>query len=927
MENKSWRSLASLLRGPALSLLALTIGGALRAGAATYYVARDGNDAWSGTLARPNAARTDGPLSSLPGARDAIRKLKGTGPLAAPVRVVVAPGTYLITEPLVLEPQDSGTAAAPISYEAASYEAAPGARPVFSGGRAIAGWKRGADGIWAARIPQVKAGKWYFEQLWVDGRRATRARTPNKFYFYALGSARPGEDLTRGDPATLQGRAFRARAQDIAPLLKYLPQQLNDVALTSYLTWTSTRYRLAAIDAASGTVALTGSQWGVSRYQIENFKEALDAPGEWFLDRDGTLYYKPLPGQDMARATVMAPVAEQFIQLKGDVGAGQWVQNIRFKGLAFCYGQYVLPPAGYAEGQGEVNVPAVVMADGARDISIENCEVAHAGLAGIWFRAGCRDDRVSHCHLDDLGAGGVKIGEANLPQTEAAQTGGITLDNSIVHGLGRLNHGALGVWIGQSGGNSVTHNDIGDLFYSAVSVGWVWGYGPSLAKRNTIAFNHIHHVGQGVLSDLGGVYTLGPSEGTVVSNNHIHDIASYSYGGWGLYADEGSSGITMENNLVHDTRSGSFHQHYGRDNIIRNNILALAQYGPPNPAGDTGFSNTPDAQLQRTRVEDHQSFSFENNIVFWNGGPLFKGNWQDHLQLSNNLFWNAGAGASTYSGLSFDKWREASRDTGSVVADPLFANPAARDFRLRPGSPALKLGFKPFDYSKAGVYGDAAWVRLASSAAMPPLELAPLPPGQVLDEGFEAMPVGAGPIDATALGIGQGGGARSSITVSEDAAASGKRSLKVLDAPGMGNAWDPHFFYSPNHREGVTRSSFDLRVEPGAEVIHEWRDGASPYRVGPNLRVAGGKLSANGAELMDIPAGQWAHFEIVAGLGRSSTGTWDLSVALPGQPPRRFANLKSSAQWKRLDWLGFISNATDATVYYLDNLKLSNQDH
>lgn len=920
MEHKKPRHLiAPLPRAPALGLVTLAACGAGRADAATYYVARDGKDTWSGALARPNAARSDGPLASLQGARDVVRKLKAKGPLDAPVRVVVAPGTYQVTEPLVLEPQDSGTLAAPISYEAA-----PGARPVISGGRAITGWKRGASGIWTAQLPDVKAGKWYFEQLWVDGRRATRARTPNKHFFYSVGSARAGEDPTKGDPATLQGHAFRARAADIAPLLKYSPQQLNDVALTSYLTWTSTRYRLAAIDAASSTVALTGSQWGVSRYHIENFKEALDAPGEWFLDRDGTLSYKPLAGQDMTRATVVAPVTEQFIQLKGDVGASRWVQNIRFKGLAFHYGQYVLPPAGYAEGQGEVNVPAMVMADGARNISIENCEVAHAGLAGIWFRAGCRDNRVVQCRIEDLGAGGVKIGESNLPQAEAAQTSRITLDNSIIHSLGRLNHGAIGVWIGQSGDNSVTHNDIADVFYSGVSVGWVWGYGTSLAKRNTIAWNHIHHVGQGVLSDMAGVYTLGPSEGTVVSNNHIHDIASYSYGGWGLYTDEGSSGIMMESNLVHDTRSGSFHQHYGRENIIRNNILALARYGPENPVGGNGFQNEPEAQLQRTRVEDHLSFTFENNIVFWNGGPLFKGNWQDRIQLKNNLFWNTANDASTYSGLSFDKWRQASHDTGSTIADPLFVNPAARDFHLRPGSPALGLGFKPFDYGKAGVYGDMAWVKLASSEAMPALDLAPLPPGQVLDEGFEAIPVGAGPIDATALGTGQGGGARSSVTVSEDAAASGKRSLKVVDAPGMGNAWDPHFFWSPNHREGVTRSSFDLRVEPGADVIHEWRDGASPYRVGPNLRVVGGKLSANGAELMDIPSGQWAHFEIAAGLGKASTGTWDVSVALPGQPSRRFAGLKSNAEWKRLDWFGFISNATDVTAYYLDNLKLSN---
>jgi hypothetical protein len=154
-----------LCLGAAITLL----GCCVAAHAETLYVAPDGNDAWSGHLARPNAGRTDGPLASLQGARNTIRQHKAAAALVEPVQGVAA-GDYPLAEPLVFTPEDSGTEQSPIVYQAA-----PGAHPVFSGGRQIVGFEPANNGNWAARIPEVAAGNWNFEQLWVNGYRARAA--------------------------------------------------------------------------------------------------------------------------------------------------------------------------------------------------------------------------------------------------------------------------------------------------------------------------------------------------------------------------------------------------------------------------------------------------------------------------------------------------------------------------------------------------------------------------------------------------------------------------------------------------------------------------------------------------------------------------------------------------------------------------------
>ncbi len=663
------------------------------------------------------------PFTSLVQARDAIRTAKAAGS-REPWSVHLKKGLYPVPETVVFEPADSGTAEAPVLYKG------EGKTTILSGGVPLTNWQESDDGSWECTIPLDSAGvPLYFEALYVNGRRAVRARYPDSGFLTPASVQQIV--MTNAATQTVYAQAvITAVPGDLDGIKESAPDELKYAQLIVHHKWDTTRRIIVGMEPGSGTLTTQGGLWKPwnkwqkdSMYYLENLRAALNQPGEWFYDSvNRKVKYLPLAEEKLHRSefTVPRPGLIALLHFKGGISETNFVKHIRFENIALLYTDSPrrkdqLEKAAFAEGftgaldqpgptqfepqQAAARTEPAILADGAHHITFDSCTLSHIGEYGIWFRSGCVSNRFQNCTISDLGSGGIRIGatgsEGAKPAPGAVSTNTSpwcsaynTVDNCIIRSGGRFHASGVAVWIGSSADNRITHNDISDFYYTGVSVGWVWGYSGSFAQRNSICYNRIYNIGQRALGDMGGVYTLGTSFGTEVTHNVIFDIDSYTYGGWGLYTDEGSEGILMENNLVYNTKDGSFHQHYGRNNIIRNNILC----------------NSREYQVAASRKEEHCSFVFERNIVCWEKGPPFKPRTAEkRIEWRDNI-WHMRSGAIDFEGQSFTERQSSGAFQGGCEADPLFKDAAAGNWKLRPGSPAVACGFVEFDYHQAGIY-------------------------------------------------------------------------------------------------------------------------------------------------------------------------------------------------------------------------------
>jgi len=575
------------LRFCLLSLLLLL---AFTGNAVELYVATNGLDTNPGTKEKPLATLS----AALRKARE-LRRLNDAS-VAGGIHIILSGGTYQTLETIILYPEDAGTNDSPTFIEAA-----PDETPVLSGGMQITNWKKlmapvaelatPAKGkIWVADVPMVNGKLFEFRQLWVNDMKAVRAKSVNGDLMQRIISWNKQEQT-----CMIPTPAF--------PSL----QNANGVEMFIHQWWEIAVLRIKKMQVMGDSTKLFFHQpeskiqsehpwpapWisketGNSAFYLTNATQFLDEPGEWFLDiAKQKIYYYPRPNENMLRATIVVPYNETLIKIEGT--ADSPVTNIVFDGISFHHtgwlrpskqghvphqaGMYMteayrLRPAGTKEKQGLDNqawigrpVAAVEISFAART-RFTNCRFQHLASTGVDLKKGVKDNIVKGNLFKDIGGNAILAGvysdeihEIHLtykPKDERVVCDSILISNNLVTDATNEDWGCVGIGAGYVRNTTIEHNEVENVSYTGISMGWGWNAAENVMRNNKIVGNKIHHYGKHNY-DCSGIYTLSAQRGSVISENYIDSIYKAPYAHlpshwFYIYTDEGSSGITVKNN-------------------------------------------------------------------------------------------------------------------------------------------------------------------------------------------------------------------------------------------------------------------------------------------------------------------------------------------------------------------------------------------
>lgn len=508
------------------------------------------------------------PFATLGEARDHLRKVDK--PKGAVFRVLVGDGVYRLEQTVDFNASDSGPEDGAILYMAADK-----AQPVLSGGKVVTGWKEGENGIWSAEVGKIR-----FRQISVDGRSGTRARFPNSDEFLRI------EKPFIKDRYVTIGSPF---AKNFA--------QLDKVEMHVTMLWAEAILRLKSFEPDP-----KNPEWTRVRFQepeselvfkrlwprfvphqafhFENALEFIDQPGEWYLDESqGRLYYKPQPGQDMAKAEVVVPVLETLLRIEGT--PDKPVEHLHFAGLTFQNtnwlrpsdkgqlhmqaGQYSVEPT-VENDQFVERIPASVLVNFAKDIQFRDNVFTQLGNHALDMNRGVSESAVVGNVFFDIAASGVVLGVFSPsgqeihgpwnPKDPQEATRNIRIANNYIRRIGSAYPGSCGIAAGFVSEVLIENNELTELPYTGISVGWGWTREPSALRANTIRRNHVHNLMR-ELTDGGGIYTLSLQPGTEIYENYVdgarltpksHDPLSLH--SRGIYLDECSGGTAAEPFIV-----------------------------------------------------------------------------------------------------------------------------------------------------------------------------------------------------------------------------------------------------------------------------------------------------------------------------------------------------------------------------------------
>lgn len=670
----------------------------------TIYVSqKNGNDNFTGFY-REEKGDFQGPVKTLEKAFEKIGQMRAFGAMQ-PLRVVITDDIYYIGKTVVI---DENVSAVKITSNK---------KTVISGGMKI---EKFSDDIYnnqkcfGADVSEIDGGVW-FTDLYVDNKRADFTHYPK------TGKLKAEDVENRSTDLHASSKWFIAKKEDLENIRNF--KNFNDCFISFNHFWVDEHTPIESYDPKSGKIVFKyRSRYTIEpthpaselNYIIENVAECFENKNEWYLDREKkrVYYISRSEEQTAENISVFAPLCDKLFVIRGQ--NDKKVRNIRFENLIFectkgdyksIYGSNADDGTCFEKLEGYASDnQSVAWAHGtiefynAKNCEIKNCVLRNIGVHAITVNAGCSRIIIEDNDMYDLGGGAVKVNGGNYGCDKNGETYGNIIRNNIITDSGNRYFSASGILLMHTYENIVANNEISYQYYTGISSGWVWGYKNNISHDNIIENNHIHHIGQGKLSDMGGIYLLGRQPGTVVRNNIVHDVVTAHYGALGLYTDEGSSEMLFENNICYNITGNCFGQHFGHQNTVQNNIFVKCAESP----------------IGMSKEELHTGLLLENNIMTTRGTSVYRLGYPGKPSGMVHIF-------SSAKNILFDENNEEcildingkkytlkeAKEKFNIESDSIFENPCFKDFEnndftLDEKSPALKCGFKNIDITKIG---------------------------------------------------------------------------------------------------------------------------------------------------------------------------------------------------------------------------------